>query len=173
MKNIKKYKIFLVILLLGVFPLEAEENKKPGVIQKRYIHVCPKGTKKVGEGHPGSSVVFCKQELYKGSRLEGGYAKFYRNGNKQFEGNYEQGKKHGKWTTYYRTGELKEVKKFENGAITKSSLFKQDGTEIKSKNSAANTSEEGKIYSELRQSKKGIKASNSIDKSMGWPKKTR
>ncbi len=150
----------------------AEKQEKPGILQRQYHHVCPKGTERVGEGPPATSVVFCKQTLHKGSRLEGEYAKFYRNGNKQFQGTYEQGKKHGTWVSYYRTGEIREIRKYQDGEEIKTIQYKRDGGEIKNKEFDKDKAiVESKVYSELRQTRKGGSKRNNASLTLGWPKK--
>jgi hypothetical protein len=164
-----------VILSTGmasVLNAESDDKDKPGILNREYRHSCPKGTERVGEGPPGTSVVFCKQHLYNGSRMEGEYAKFYRNGNKQFQGNYEQGKKHGTWTSYYRTGEVREVKKYQDGQVIKTTQYKRDGSEIKSRETdKSRAATESKVYSELRKTKRGGNRKNSLPLSLGWPGK--
>jgi hypothetical protein len=166
------YFSIMCIFALG-HPAYADEHNKPGVIsKKKYIHVCPQGTERVGEGPPGSSIVFCKQELYNGSRLEGEYAKFYRNGNKQFQGSFEKGKKHGTWISYYRTGEVREVKKYMDGEVIKVTQYKRDGKELEKRDSdKANNAIESKVYSELRETKRGGAKKRNLPISMGWPRK--
>jgi hypothetical protein len=164
--------IIATVILTLSSPSFAESNERPGLLKNEYRHVCPKGTERVGEGPPSTSVVFCKQLLYNGSRMEGEYAKFYQNGNKQFQGTYEQGKKHGTWVSYYRTGEIREVKKFQDGQEIKSTQYKRDGSEIKKQELNKNKAEmESKVYSDLRRTRKGGKRTTQTPLSLGWPRK--
>lgn len=173
--SISSKTVFLVFSLCMHLPSYASaqnETKKPGELKRKYTHSCPKGTERVGEGHPETTVVFCKQNLYNGSRMEGDFTKFFRNGNKQVSGTYEQGKKHGTWTSYYRTGEIRETKKYQDGEMIKTSQYKRDGREIKKQESNKNkAAAESKIYSELRDTKKGSQQKRNSPQSLGWPRK--
>lgn len=163
----------LITSLISISEVVADDDK-PGIIKKKYVHTCPAGTERVGEGPPDTRVMFCRQPLHNTSRLEGNYATFFQNGNKKIHGEYSQGKKHGKWVQYYRTGEVREVKKYADGKPFEEKTFKKDGAKIKSKKNdeqsvEKNNGNNGKVYSELRQMRRKGNTKGRSPVNMGWP----
>ncbi len=88
---------------------------RPGILKKKYKHVCPAGTEQVGDGPPKSSVVFCRAVLNSGYRLEGEYVTFYRNGNIKMQGEYVGGKRDGIWYNYRNNGQLMTKTEYRRG----------------------------------------------------------
>ncbi len=170
--NSKIYKSSIIALLLIAIPQSGfcqSKSKRPGVIKKKYKHACPGGTERVGEGPPKNTIVFCRQILPDGSRLEGDYTAFYRNGNKKAEGEYISGKKEGTWVSYYRGGQLSAKKSYIDGKLVEKVGYSKRGEVIKSNKSKANTeskqSAENAYYKSLRY-KKSHKSTRSG--SLGW-----
>lgn len=134
--SIKTSIYILTIFILSIPSMgmcqQSRVGKKPGVLKKKYVHACPGGTERVGDPPPKKSkVIFCRQILQDGSRLEGDYIQFYRNGNKKSEGEYIAGKRQGTWTSYYREGQLAEKKEFVDGKIVEKVSYSKRGGVIK------------------------------------------
>lgn len=108
----------LVSLGLGA-EVSADSRAPSGILKRRYIHRCPPGTEQVGGGPPQSSMVFCREALPRGYRLQGDFTSFYKNGNKKIEGAYTEGKKTGEWKNFKNNGELLSTITYENGRIIK------------------------------------------------------
>lgn len=126
-----------------------DRDKTPGVIKRRYVHVCPAGTERIGDKPPKSKLIFCKQVLDDGARLEGLYTQFYGTGNKKTEGEYVSGKKHGTWYEYHRTGEVAETKEFVDGKVVEKVSYRPDGTIVKPpKNRITKQNETANAFSE-------------------------
>ena len=119
--------------LLPIFATSAvaEKNDRPGIVKRQYVHACPPGTEQIGDGPPKSSVVFCRQILNNGFKLEGDYTTFYQNGNKKSEGSYVNGRKNGTWKVYSKTGEVVDSKEFIQGNAKRKELtqFKREKAE--------------------------------------------
>ncbi|HMO16509.1 MAG TPA: hypothetical protein PKA63_01775 [Oligoflexia bacterium] len=164
--------LITVFFLFCIFSssLSAENDKpKPGVIGKRYRHVCPEGTERVGAGPPGTTLTFCRQQLGEESRLEGDYTAFYLNGNKRLQGEYSRGKRHGTWTQFYRTGEVQEVVEYYEGVPGERKSFKRDGVLVKSKEpKKERVSSQAEVQSELRKTRRGKKAGGVRGRELGW-----
>lgn len=110
--------LFILVLFHQDFAL-AESKTPPGILKRRYIHRCPAGTEQVGGGPPVSTMVFCREILPNGYRLDGDFTSFHKNGNKKMEGSYLQGKKNGEWKTFKNSGELLSTVTYNHGQITK------------------------------------------------------
>lgn len=137
-----------------------DRDKTPGVIKRRYVHVCPAGTERIGDKPPKSKLIFCKQVLDNGARLEGLYTQFYQTGNKKTEGEYVSGKKHGIWYEYHRSGEIAATKEFVDGKVVEKVSYRPDGSVIQPpKNRVAKQNETANAFSEyskaLKYAKKG------------------
>ena len=115
--NIRLVGIFLMLFVS--INCYADRDDKPGVVKRRYVHVCPAGTEQVGDGPPKSSIIFCRQINSKGYSIEGEYVTFFPNGNKKTEGTYIQGKKNGTWNVYSKSGDILETREFKEGLVKK------------------------------------------------------
>lgn len=118
--NLKLSKIVVCLLVLFISSeCFSDSDTKPGAARRRYSGICPPGTEQVGDGPPKSSLIFCRQSLKAGYRLQGDYISFYRNGNKKTEGNYSLGKKNGTWTNYKSSGEVVGTNEYKEGKLVR------------------------------------------------------
>ncbi len=173
------YKKYLFILHTAFFSLSninlshaVEPPKQPGLVKKKYIHSCPAGTEKIGDAPPKSTVIFCRQELSDGQRLQGDFTAFYRNGNKKREGEYNSGKKEGSWRDYYRTGEIAAEREYSEGKIKKSKVFDKKGRALEKDKKRKEIIKAETAYQELSKSSRYANASVKQAKiSQSWPSK--
>lgn len=159
------------VLLMAIPSLGYCENKgkRPGVLKKKYSHACPGGTERIGDAPPKSSMVFCRQVLEDGTRLEGDYTAFYRNGNKKIEGEYVSGKREGTWTSYYRGGQLSATKEFKDGKLVEKIAYSKRGDILKSNKEKREQEAKANPESEYGKSLRYKKSVNSTRKAtLGW-----
>jgi len=162
--------LFLFIFISSGLVQADEDKPPPGVVGKRYKHVCPEGTERVGEGPPGTTMVFCRQDLGDTSRLEGDYTAFYLNGNKRVQGEYVTGKRHGTWVQYYRTGEVQAIREFQEGKPVEVKQFRKDGVPVKEpKKLTQQKSGNSEVHSKLREATRGKKKAGKRARNLGWP----
>ena len=57
------------------------------------------------------------------------YQQFDRNGQKEYEGTYKDGKEDGKWTEWYENGQIKEEANFKDGELISEKCWDEDGNE--------------------------------------------
>ncbi len=170
-------KLYLVTILILAIPssgLCETKSNRPGVLKKKDSHACPGGTEKVGDAPPKSSIVFCRQILDDGARLEGDYTAFYRNGNKKVEGEYVSGKREGTWTAYYRGGQLSATKEFKDGKLVEKIAYSKRGDVLKSNKEKRKLKENSNAESEYEKSlryKKSAKGSHKA--TLGWSPRRR
>lgn len=117
----------------------AQAAKKPtrgtayGPDGRPYVHICPVGTEPVGEAPPKGGQMWCRQPIEGGYRRQGAVAKWYSNGKKRFDGQFERDKKHGVWTKYRPNGKKQEEITYYDGKKVSSTLFDRRGREIDTK----------------------------------------
>lgn len=118
---------------------ETKEAKKPtravayGPDGRPYMHVCPIGTEPVGEAPPKGGQMWCRQPIEGGYRRQGAVVKWYNNGKKRFEGQFERDKKHGTWTKFRPNGKKQEEITYYDGKKVSKTLFDRRGREINTK----------------------------------------
>lgn len=168
--NLKFTTITALLLSLVTNEAHSEPDKTPGVIKRRYVHACPAGTERVGDKPPKSKIIFCRQKLESGSRLEGPYTSFYGTGNKKVEGEYTSGKKNGTWINYHRNGELSEKREFVDGKVVEKISYRPDGSIIKPNKSDPAKQNKNNEYEEFAQAARYSAKTHSrtANRDLGW-----
>jgi hypothetical protein len=99
-----------VVVLMSCFPALAQQAKVPGpsAPPKGALDValsCPAGSKQVGGAKSPFEASLCMRLSRDGSRIfHGPYVAFWSNGQKQAEGQYDEGMRAGKWVFFDESG---------------------------------------------------------------------
>ncbi len=95
----------LVVILTASLPLAA----------CRHVLSCPPGTALMGQPPPGGQEVWCQKIVDGRPVKEGPFRLYFPSGSKMIEGQYQEGKQVGEWTTWYQNGQRSAVDQFRNG----------------------------------------------------------